>query len=65
MESHSEFTVRNWPNGQADRRGQKFYKFKIPYPYQLKSAHLVIKFSFKTNPCDNAYAFKIVRQQPF
>ena len=38
---------------------------KSPYPYQLKSAYLVIKFSFKTNPCDNAYAFKIVRQQPF
>jgi hypothetical protein len=44
---------------------RSFTVCKIPYPYQLKSAHLVIKFSFKTNPCDNAYAFKIVRQQPF
>ena len=65
MESHSAFTVRKWPNGQADRRGQKFYKLKIPYIYQMKSAYLVIKLSFKTKPCDNAYAFKIVRQQPF
>ena len=47
MESHSPFTVRKWPNGQADRRGQKFYKLKIPYIYQMKSAYLVIKFSFK------------------
>jgi len=44
---------------------RSFTNFKIPYPYQLKSAYLVIKFSFKTKPCDNAYAFKIVRQQPF
>ena len=41
MESHSAFTVRKWPNGQADRRGQKFYKLKIPYIYQMKSAYLV------------------------
>ena len=41
MESHSAFTVRKWPNGQADRRGQKFYKLKSPYIYQMKSAYLV------------------------